>query len=181
MLATRTISKVLETHKARLEVTKDEATDIKNLMGLVTARHRTLPMARYSPYVSNLKSPLFGDLEVPSPAAPQMMKPHPPDTPRPKHVTAINLIRGRAAASKTRPHTTPEASTTIPLRPHFISSDVLITLLYIGRSLKLGGRSGATSCDVLVLQQHCGGNTCILYKGRVKAQSKWELLGVNWC
>jgi hypothetical protein len=64
----------------------------------------------------------------------------------------------------------PYARSPSPLRPHHQKSNVHITLCYLGRILHCidGGR-----CDILVLQQHCGGNTLVLYKGRVAPRGKW--------
>lgn len=45
-------------------------------------------------------------------------------------------------------------------------SNVHLTLCYLGRTLNLDG-DRTLGVEILVLQQHCGGNTLILYKGRI--------------
>lgn len=169
-------------------VSRDEVTNIKKLVGLVTGKHRMLPSALQSPYFSAIKS-------SPSPP-PQPKMPRPPSAPQLKHNTVRKTPHPPSSASTTtrisparncavvkRPQTAPEANTsTFPLRPHFINSNVLITLCYEGRTLKLDGRrGGGSSCEVLVVQQHCGGNTLIVFKGWVKPKRKYHLLGANWC
>ena len=48
-------------------------------------------------------------------------------------------------------------------------SNVSITLKFIGTGLHLGSYAmESTLSDVMVVQQHCGGNTVALYKGRLK-------------
>ena len=50
-----------------------------------------------------------------------------------------------------------------------VHSNVSITLKFIGIGLHLGKYAMESSLsDVMVVQQHCGGNTVILYKGKVK-------------
>ncbi len=50
-------------------------------------------------------------------------------------------------------------------------SDVQITLQFVGKSLNLEG-SGSGDCDILVIQQHCGASTVVLYRNRVAPKSE---------
>lgn len=157
-------------------------------------RRKVVASHPQSPYASPICSPFFGDLIVDSPAK----IPHPPDGPRPTGMlTTQGILRRRVQRPQVRkgsylkmlfsfviiqgsPSTTPAQQnltvTTVarcvsPLRPHHQTSNVHITLCYLGRILNLGDIDGG-SCDVLVLQQHCGGNTLVLYKGRVAPKGK---------
>lgn len=48
-------------------------------------------------------------------------------------------------------------------------SDVNVTLKFIGTGLHLDNHSmESNASDVLVVQQHCGGNTVPVYRGKVK-------------
>ena len=50
-----------------------------------------------------------------------------------------------------------------------VHSNVSIMLKFIGTGLHLGKYAMESSLsDVMVVQQHCGGNTVALYKGKVK-------------
>lgn len=49
-----------------------------------------------------------------------------------------------------------------------IHSNVQITLCYVGKSVNLSGFRSGQQSQVVVLQQHCGGNTVTLYKGSVR-------------
>lgn len=55
------------------------------------------------------------------------------------------------------------------MRSQPMHSNVSITLKFIGTGLHLEGFAMETKLsEVMVVQQHCGGNTVQLYKGRVK-------------
>ena len=54
-------------------------------------------------------------------------------------------------------------------------SNVEITLRFMGRTLNLEGYMN-NICEVLVIQQHCGGNTLVLFKGIVAPKGKRECL-----
>lgn len=58
--------------------------------------------------------------------------------------------------------------TVYPRRSQPARSDVQITLCYTGKGLHLESSMDSGSSEVLILQQHCGGNTVQLYKGRVR-------------
>jgi hypothetical protein len=55
-----------------------------------------------------------------------------------------------------------------------VHSNVSITLKFIGTGLHLGMESSLS--DVMVVQQHCGGNTVTLYKGKIKPRGAHKIL-----
>ena len=66
----------------------------------------------------------------------------------------------------------------IATRSQPVHSDVSITLKFIGTGLHLDSCSmESNTSDVMVVQQHCGGNTVPVYKGRVKPKG-WHLLSL---
>ena len=75
------------------------------------------------------------------------------------------LFTNYAQTAPTGAHRT---HTFYPRRSQPARSDVQITLCYTGRGLNLESSMDPGSSEVLILQQHCGGNTVQLYKGRVR-------------
>lgn len=92
-LATRTVSKTLNTHDTKLEASNDEIMDIKYLMAQAFKK-RVVASHAYSPYK---------DL-TPSPTFPQDPGPHPPYSPKPPAVIPSgNPASVRKCASIQRP------------------------------------------------------------------------------
>ena len=51
-----------------------------------------------------------------------------------------------------------------------------VTLIYLGKSLTLGGPVDNRPREVVVLQQHCGGNTVCLYSGHLVAKGTVQVI-----
>lgn len=45
-------------------------------------------------------------------------------------------------------------------------------MCYVGKALHLEGCVDSGHSEVVVLQQHCGGNTVLLYKGKLRAKGR---------
>ena len=46
-----------------------------------------------------------------------------------------------------------------------------VTLCYVGQSVHLEGSIEHNTVDVMILQQHCGGNTVCVFNGKVRPKS----------
>ncbi|XP_078524786.1 glutamate-rich protein 3 [Lissotriton helveticus] len=110
--------------------------------------------------ISPYRLPVINNYVTPVPPPPKKSSRNP-------NMTRSGTSRGRRFRPTTAPHDLDQLSMKDPVRFHktVVHSNVAITMLYLGKSVRLSHDDIGYKEEIKVFQQHCGGENLCIYKG----------------
>ncbi|XP_069088538.1 glutamate-rich protein 3 isoform X1 [Pleurodeles waltl] len=127
----------------------------KDLLKFISASDQT---SGISPY----RLPIINNFVTPVPPPPKKSSRNP-------NTNRSGTSRGRRFRPTTAPHGLDQLSMKDPVRFHKTSvhSNVAITMIYLGKSVRLSHDDIDYKDEIKVFQQHCGGENLCIYKGNL--------------